>query len=691
MLFRSSGIKQKLDQGALNPQKVMDSGIKLLMAAVCLDTGKLHYINERGQVLDRKYQPVYEALQRTDLPLSPECLAIQHQISELEANIELLQADAQEDKHSGIYYQIKQLNAELAGLRQQLQAAMIHCGALAVAPLTVPLREATIASASIPGVFEPVTMCGKTYVDGGIRENLPLQAALDLGATRVFAIAAGRDGLAAEDCSSLTAPAILLRSIDIMLDEVGVGDATPSPRTPAEITMIRPSFEVHSPLDVVPGLIRINMAYGYMRAADAMISDAEQRAAAELLADEITRLRRDLYLTEITQILNHLSASELKQQIRAKVAERRRRWLTLPDDADTWGGAIDPQAQRYLAGKVAPGGRTSVVQINRDRHLVAVGGLAPNSQGSLTRTWQEFDAVTFAGWHNPEDLQFTGDFLRLGHDQVLLINRHPEGGRVMITDLYGTTAPQVKYWENWGEHQLLNGWHEADDIVLAGDFMGLGCPQLMFINVAPGGGRVMVADFSRGAAPAQVRYWENWGQSPMLNGWHNPGDVQLVGDFMGLGRDQVLFINQDPSGGRVLVADFGDGQAPAEVKYWENWGQSPMLNGWHDAGDLKLVGDFMGLKRDQVLFINRTGGSSRLMIADFADGKAPVEVKYWEYFGEHPLLNGWQDTEDLALAGDFIGGGYDQVLFVNQSRGGARVMVADFRHGKPARVRYWEE
>ena len=34
-------------------------------------------------------------------------------------------------------------------------------------------------------------------------------------------------------------------------------------------------------------------------------------------------------------------------------------------------------------------------------------------------------------------------------------------------------------------------------------------------------------------------------------------DIKLVGDFMGLGHDQVLFINTGGSGGRVLIADLG--------------------------------------------------------------------------------------------------------------------------------------
>jgi hypothetical protein len=185
------------------------------------------------------------------------------------------------------------------------------------------------------------------------------------------------------------------------------------------------------------------------------------------------------------------------------------------------------------------------------------------------------------------------------------------GGRVLIADFSQGEAPaQVNYWENQRAYAELDGWHDPEDLQLVGDFMGRGRDQVMFINRDPGqtGGRVLIADFSQGVPPAQGLYWENWGESELLNGWHDPEDLQLVGDFMGLGRDQVMFINRDPgqTGGRVLIADFSQG-APAQfnVTYWENWGQSELLNGWDDPPDLQRVGDFMGTGRRQVLFVNR--------------------------------------------------------------------------------------
>jgi Common central domain of tyrosinase len=129
----------------------------------------------------------------------------------------------------------------------------------------------------------------------------------------------------------------------------------------------------------------------------------------------------------------------------------------------------------------------------------------------------------------------------------------------------------------------------------------------------PEGGRIMIADFCGGQVPAQVRYWENWGgdwenwgEHPLFNGWQDDNDLQFVGDFMHLGYDQLLSVNRTDAGdGRIMIADFSGGQVPAQVRYWENWGQDPLFNGWQHANDWQLVGDFMRLGHHQLLSVNR--------------------------------------------------------------------------------------
>jgi hypothetical protein len=137
--------------------------------------------------------------------------------------------------------------------------------------------------------------------------------------------------------------------------------------------------------------------------------------------------------------------------------------------------------------------------------------------------------------------------------------------------------------------------------------MGLGHDQLMLINRQVAGGRVFIADFSQGK-PVQQKYWEEWGESGVLDGWLDPLDLQLVGDFMGLGHDQLMLINRQVAGGRVFIADFSQGK-PVQQKYWEEWGESGVLNGWFDPQDRRITGSFMGSSNCQLMLINRPQGT----------------------------------------------------------------------------------
>jgi hypothetical protein len=236
----------------------------------------------------------------------------------------------------------------------------------------------------------------------------------------------------------------------------------------------------------------------------------------------------------------------------------------------------------------------------------------------------------------------------------MFINRSGGGGRVLIADFgHGAAPATARYMEVSGQSTVLDGWYDEGDLRFVGDFMGLGHDQVLFINRSGGGGRVMVADFSAGTVPATPLYMEIWGQSSLLDSYHDQGDLQLAGDFMNLGYDQLLFINRSGGGGRVLIADFSDGAAPATALYREVWGQSALLDGWHDQNDLRFAGDFMGLGYDQVMLVNRSGGGGKVMAADFNVTAAPAVVRYHEVWGQSTVLDGWLDLDDVHVVGDF--------------------------------------
>ncbi len=54
-----------------------------------------------------------------------------------------------------------------------------------------PAIDAILASAAIPGIFPPVRIDGQTLMDGAIATNTPIQAAADLGASRLVVLPTG--------------------------------------------------------------------------------------------------------------------------------------------------------------------------------------------------------------------------------------------------------------------------------------------------------------------------------------------------------------------------------------------------------------------------------------------------------------------------------------------------------------------
>jgi len=124
--------------------------------------------------------------------------------------------------------------------------------------------------------------------------------------------------------------------------------------------------------------------------------------------------------------------------------------------------------------------------------------------------------------------------------------------------------------------------------------------------------------------------------SNCLAGSLSDKDVRLVGDFMDLGHDQMLIINRDPVGhaneGRLSITDFSK-ESP-QSKYWDYVEGSDFYDGWIDDEDLQIPGDFLGRGYDQVMFISRDsmdrsspyfGNANKIMVADFSEGRPPAK------------------------------------------------------------------
>jgi len=71
--------------------------------------------------------------------------------------------------------------------------------------------------------------------------------------------------------------------------------------------------------------------------------------------------------------------------------------------------------------------------------------------------------------------------------------------------------------------------------------------------------------------------------SNLLSGWLDDNDLQLAGDFKGLGHSQIMYVNRGGAAGKVMIVDYAGQQPHGAVTYSENWGDSHLLDGWLDV------------------------------------------------------------------------------------------------------------
>ncbi len=152
-----------------------------------------------------------------------------------------------------------------------------------------PLSAGVLASCSIPGIFKPVCLGDEAYLDGGVRENVPVEMGVaHLGMTRPLVILTAPSGVRGEHgYLRRDVVSILSRATTVMMDE-SERDEVAYARSSGAV-VIGPEIAVHEMMDVDPGLLQINRDYGWMRAAET-IRNADQHQ--EQLHREIIQARR---------------------------------------------------------------------------------------------------------------------------------------------------------------------------------------------------------------------------------------------------------------------------------------------------------------------------------------------------------------------------------------------------------------
>lgn len=279
-------------------------GIPLRMACVSLESGRLRYATGDGRFLESDNQtPVASALDPGSAPLEQQADFTTALVA-VRTLMEAIQYEKDHGDHDTKWRNVARLGLELERAQWRAETAYDRLAA-ANADRSVPAQAlidpvtGALASAAMPGIFQAYQLGAEHYVDGGVREIVPVRAAIQLGATEVIAIACSTQNLPRAGYAGARSfiDNMLSSLTNITLKEIVEDDLAGRGVAGVPVTVIIPNFDVHDTAVVDMGLIHVSMDYGYMRAADVMsaFSSLSARRDAFTLSDAIASLRAETH------------------------------------------------------------------------------------------------------------------------------------------------------------------------------------------------------------------------------------------------------------------------------------------------------------------------------------------------------------------------------------------------------------
>ena len=283
------------EKATFKPGLLAQSKITLRMAMTSLEDGALRLVDEKGHLLESDGTPAqgpprYSAAANATLA----------KIKQLEDLIDSLvkgmdSPDTDPKEHVS---DVLSLRAEVMQLKASIAGDIIGSE-----PIEVPLTQAALASSSLP-VFTPPQLFndGNNYVDGGTRMVTPIETALELGGTVVYAVVASSDKMGPGTSFPSNKPLPSFTSANLIdiglrvgseIEPSAINDSqlTPPNGFPVPVLIFRPRYDIHDSLTVAPGLIDIRMDQGWMCGDDVMQAWALDSDGYLELAQEYDELR----------------------------------------------------------------------------------------------------------------------------------------------------------------------------------------------------------------------------------------------------------------------------------------------------------------------------------------------------------------------------------------------------------------
>ena len=154
----------------------------------------------------------------------------------------------------------------------------------------IDMKDAMLGSAADPIFLAPRDFAGDLFVDGGVREVVPVNAAVQLGANRIFAVLCDPPFAPEKRDAHDKFIGLAERCLAIAVDEIELGDIDAHVPDQSLLWKIRPAFPVHDPFTIEPALIRIDLDHGYMRGFDTVDGRVRSSHRRDLMTDRSLRI-----------------------------------------------------------------------------------------------------------------------------------------------------------------------------------------------------------------------------------------------------------------------------------------------------------------------------------------------------------------------------------------------------------------
>ena len=261
--------------------------------------------------------------------------------------------------------------------------------------------------------------------------------------------------------------------------------------------------------------------------------------------------------------------------------------------------------------------------------------------GSPLLTWG--DDTDDTGWNNFSPTKtVTGGFTDYNLLELVVHNDDYNGNQtptgVLLEAQFdctgGTSRDWMWQWDNNNSGKI--GQWSAHDRYISGRFEGNGKAQLLGFGTT---GSAEMLDF------AGTTWNTAWSNSSGINSWSaQASDKYVVGDFAGIGRDQLLAINDNNGTARLMSYASGSWNS-----LWNNTGGK--IDWWYmNATDQYTAGDFDGDGVTELLATNSGTGYAHLM--KFTGGTWHT---IWTNLGNHWISGLYISTGDNYLPGNFDG------------------------------------